>query len=138
MELLFSHIIHCNSLNKYFSNQLEKLNCDDNVKSYIISIFTKYHSSHYDLSKDNITIKYCDAKLRYDFESFQTIGDWLFFATSIFPQHFDETSINYYYSLGQSSYFYCHRMIKQFKLYELLADDFVRLSNSSGKIIIQK
>lgn len=124
------------NINNYFTKILNNISYDENVKSYIVSIFSKYKTSHYDLSKDSITIQYSIARSNNNFEKFQTIGDWLFFTNAIFPETLNDASKDYYYSIGRLSYFNCYRIIKQFKIYELLADDFVILSKQSGKIIL--
>lgn len=126
------------SINNYFSQQLAELNCDEDVKNYIIGIFSKYKSSEYDLSKDSITLKYSEAKLSNNFEKFQTIADWLFYANALFPEVLKNASREYYCSLGQLSYFSCYKIIRQWKIYELLSDDFIVLSTTSGKIILNK
>ena len=125
-----------NSLNYYFTKKLSGLSCDEITKSYIISIFSKYKTAHYDLSKDSITLQYSLAKSNNDFEKFQTIADWLFFANAIFPDVLKNASKDYYYSIGQLSYFSCYRIVRQFKIYEFLADNFIVLSRKSGEIIL--
>jgi hypothetical protein len=126
---------HYASINDFFTDRLKELKCDENVKSYIISIFSKYKSSNYDLSKESITAQYCDAKLNNNFEKFQNIADWLFMASSIFPESLKGASKDYYYNIGRFSYFNCYRIVRQWQIYELLADNFIHLSNDSGKII---
>jgi len=116
------------SINNYFADVLKNIACDEKVKSYIISIFSKYKTSHYDLSKDSITIQYSSAKSNNNFEKFQTVGDWLFFANSIFPESLNGASKDYYYSIGQLSYFNCYRIIHEWQIYESLADNFIPLS----------
>ena len=88
------------------------------------------------MSKDSITIQYSDAKLKNDFEKFQNIADWLFYTNALFPESLKCASKDYYYSVGRLSYFNCYRIIRQFKLYESLADDFIILSKNSGKILL--
>lgn len=124
------------NINNYFTGLLKNITCDENVKGYIVSIFSKYKTSYYDLSKDSITIQFSIAKSNNSFEKFQTIADWLFFANAIFPESLKNAPKNYYYSIGKLSYFYCYRIVKQFTIYEMLADNFVPLSEQSGKVIL--
>ena len=124
------------TINNYFVEILKNIKCDENVKSYIVSIFSKYKTAHYDLSKDSITLQYSEAKHNNNFEKFQTIADYLFFTNSMFPQSLTNASKDYYYSIGQLSYFSCYRIIRDWKIYERLADDFVPLSEQTGKIIL--
>jgi hypothetical protein len=116
------------NINNYFSDILKNIACDENVKSYIVSIFAKYKTSRYDLSKDSITVQYSAAKSNNNFEKFQTVADYLFFANSIFPESLNNASKDYYYSIGQLSYFNCYRIIHEWQIYERLADRFVPLS----------
>ena len=74
-------------LRLFFANELEKLHCHDNTKAYIITIFDKYKSSTFDLSKQSITLHFSEAKTKQDFLMFQTIGDWIFWCNSIHPKH---------------------------------------------------
>lgn len=125
-----------NNLNKYFSTQLEKLKCDDDTRAYIISVLDKFKTASTNYSKDSITLLYADAKFNQDFYTFQNIGDWLFFCNTLFPEHLNNASLDYYYAVGQLSYYSCYRLInRQWKLYERMADEFIYLSNSTGKII---
>ena len=128
---------HYRTVNDYFTDKLNDLNCDENVKSYIISIFSKYKSAHYDLSKDSITTQFYEAKLKNDFEKFQTVADYLFFMNSLFPEALNAASKDYYYNIGRLGYFNCYRIVRQFKIYEQLADDFIVLSNKSRYIILK-
>jgi hypothetical protein len=123
------------SINDFFANVFQKIACDENVKSYIVSIFSKYKTSYYDLSKDSITIQFSIAKQNNNFEKFQTIGDWLFWMSSICPEYLQSASKDYYYSVGRNSYFNCYRIVRQFEIYEILADDFVPLSEQSAEIL---
>lgn len=124
------------SVSVYFTNELTNLQCDDLTRAYIVSIFTKFKATSDDYSKDSLTLKYAEAKYRYDFVSFQKVADYIFFCNSLFPEHLNNASIDYYYSIGQLSYYSCYKLInKQMKIYEDLADNFVYLSQSSGEII---
>ena len=124
------------NINTFFTNKLKNIPCDENVKSYIIGIFSKYKTSNYDLSTNSITIEYNFAMLNNNFEKFQTIADYLFFMNALYPKALKNASKDYYHSIGKLSYFHCYRIIREFKIYELLADDFITLSQQSGKILL--
>jgi len=130
-------IAQAGDINYYFADKLKNIVCDEMTKNYIIGIFSKYKTSYYDLSKNSITIQYGEALLGNNFEKFQTIADWLFFANAIFPESLKNASKNYYYSIAQLSYFNCYRIIKQFVIYEVLADNFIPLSTKCGDIILR-
>jgi len=125
------------SINNYFADILKNIVCDENVKSYIVSIFSKYKTSHYDLSKDSITIQFSSAKSNNNFEKFRTVADYLFFANSVFPESLNNASKDYYYSIGRLSYFNCYRIIHDWKLFEQLADQFIPLSTECRSIILE-
>jgi hypothetical protein len=120
----------------FFIKKLEKLSCQEDTKSYIISVLTKYKNSKFDFSKDSITIQYSIAKSKNDFERFQSIGDWLFFISSIFPENLQNASEGYFHTIAQSSYYSCYRIInRQWILYEQMADLFPTLTKSVNKAI---
>src|SRR4029077_54278 len=124
-DLLFLHSIMDN-LNIFFSNELERLVCDDDTKAYIVSILSKYKHTTYDYSKDSITLLFAEAKFNHDFFRFQNIGDWLFYSFSLYPEHLNNASREYYCSIGQMSYYSCYRLMnRQWKVYERLSDDFL-------------
>jgi hypothetical protein len=124
------------NLNSFLSQELEPLRCDGDTKAYIVSVFDKFKNSAFDYSKDSLTILYTEAKFKQDFFTFQNIGDWLFFCNTLFPEHLNRASIDYYYAIGQLSYYECYKLInKQWKLYEKMADEFIYLSNSTRRII---
>ena len=127
--------LHYN-LNTFFSNKLENLQCDDDTRAYIVSVLERFKTASTDYSKDSLTLLYAEAKFRQDFYTFQNIGDWLFFCNTLFPEHLNKASQEYYHTIGQLSYYSCYKLINcQWKLYERMADEFVYLSHSTRNII---
>lgn len=123
------------SLNDYFQVELQKLECEDELRAYIVSIFSKYRSASTDLSKHSVTVEYSLAKFERDFSKFQNIGDWIFFTNTLYPESLSHASKSYYHSVGQMSYYSCYTIVRNWKLYEQLADRFVDLSSSSRAIL---
>lgn len=124
-------VIHSNNLNSFFSHLLGDLPYDENTRAYIISIFVKYKNAQFDLSQESLTLTYAHAREKQDFLLFQTVGDWLIFAKTLYPEHLVNASEDYYISLGRLSYYSCYRLIqKQWIVYEQLADQFVPLTES--------
>jgi hypothetical protein len=123
------------SLNDYFQVKLQKLECEEELKAYIVSIFAKYKSANTDLSKHSVTIEFSLAKFDRDFAKFQNIGDWLFFTNTLYPESLSHASKSYYHSVGQMSYYSCYTIVKNWKLYEQMADRFVYLSDTTRSII---
>jgi hypothetical protein len=125
-------------LRLFFTDELEELPCDANTKAYIITIFAKYRTSAFDLSKQSITLHYAEAKTKQDFAMFQTIADWLFWCNSVWPEHLNDASMDYYYTVGQLSYHACYKLIKRsWPVYDEMAQSFVPLSLSARAIIRQ-
>ncbi len=108
-------------LNIFFNELLRDLRCHQDTRAYIISIFTKYKSSEFDFSKENITLLFAQARFNHDFLMYQNLGDWIFFTQSWAPEHFK--SEDYYQSIARLSYYSCYKLInKQWKLFEELSD----------------
>lgn len=127
------------TLNSFFNEQLENLNCDNTTKAYIVGILSKFKNSSADYSKDSITLLFAKAKHNQDFYIFQNIGDFIFYCNVWFPEYFNNAVPEYYYSVGQLSYYACYRLIKkQWTTYEVLADQFSDLSLEARNILKEK
>jgi hypothetical protein len=123
------------SVNDYFKEELKHLNCSEETRAYIISIFSKYRFNNNDLSKQSITVEYSIAKLENNFNRLQNLGDWLFYTNTLYPESLRHASKDYYHSVGQMSYYSCYKIVRDWRLYEQLADRFIELSNSSRTIL---
>lgn len=124
------------NLNDFFMQELTSLNCKNDTKAYIVSILSKYKSPSFDYSKESITLLYSKAMYEQDFLTFQNIGDWLFFCKTLYPEHLNSASEDYFHSLARLSYYSCYKLInKKWILYENLADEFIDLTESTRKII---
>lgn len=115
------------SINSYFIKELEKVDVNDNVRAYLVSVFSKYKTSYYDLSDRSLTVEYSVAQFNKDFERFQNIGDWILYCNILFVEHLNNASPEYYISLGQMSYYNCYKVIR-WKCFEELADRFIIIS----------
>ena len=116
------------NLNSFFVEALEDLRCEQDTKSYIIGLLSRYQTTEYDLSKNNITLTYSKAFFAQDFLTFQSLGDWIFLCNIMFPTHLRNASEDYYSNIARLSYYSCYKLInRQWKLYEELADAFVPL-----------
>lgn len=124
------------SLTDYFSDELRELRCQEEIRAYIVSIFSQYQFTEKDLSGRSLTIEYSIAKGENDFARYQNIGDYVFFANSLYPESLNGASKDYYHSVGRMSYYACYRLMnRQWKIYEQLADCFVELSEETRHII---
>jgi len=122
-------IAHKNITN-LFEELLTDLECHRDTKAYIISIYGKYKSAQFDLSKDSVTILFAQARNNQDFLTYQNLGDWIFFANTLAPSHLHHASKDYYDTIARLSYYSCYKLIdRQWKLFEELADDFNTLES---------
>jgi len=127
------------NLTTYFANELEVLECDEDTRAYIVSVFGKFRDATFDYSKQSITLLYSDATIKQDFFTFQNIGDWLFASYVMWPAHLNNASHEYYSTIGRLSYYSCYRLLqRRWRLYEELSDQFIPLSNEVRDILIHK
>jgi len=121
------------NLNAHFSEVLIDLNCRPDTRAYLISIYSQNHHTYYDLSQDNLSILYCQARLNNDFYLYQKIADWIFFVKTIMPAHFNNSN-DYYENIGRLSYYSCYKLInRQWLLFEEMADRFAFLEKETRK-----
>ena len=126
-------IIHRN-ISNFFDELLIDLECQQDTKAYIVSIYGKYKSAEFDLSKDSVTLLFAQARRKQDFLAYQNLGDWIFFVKTIAPQHLKFASKEYYDTVARLSYYSCYKLInRQWKLFEELADDFLVLEEQVKK-----
>lgn len=116
------------SINSFFEDNLRDLKCQPDTRAYIISIYDKYKSSEFDLSKDNITLMFVQARTKHNFYDYQNLGDWIFFSNTFAPKHLHAASKDYYDTIGMASYNSCFNLInRKWKLFQELSDNFVEL-----------
>lgn len=121
------NITHKNITN-FFDELLSDLECQRDTKAYIISIYGKYKTADFDLSKDSVTLLFSQARSKHDFLTYQNLGDWIFFANTLAPNHLKFASKDYYDTVARLSYYSCYKIINnQWKLFEELADNFLVL-----------
>jgi hypothetical protein len=126
-------IVHKNIIN-FFDDLLIDLECQQDTKAYIISIYGKYKTAQFDLSKDSVTILFAQARNNQDFLTYQNLGDWIFFANTMAPNHLRFASKDYYDTVARLSYYSCYKLInRQWKLFEELSDNFLLLENQVKK-----
>lgn len=131
------NIIHQN-ITDFFDEILSDLQCHRDTKAYIVSIYGKYKSADFDLSKDSISLLFAQARNKHDFLSYQNLGDWIFFSNTMVSRHLKFASKDYYDTIARLSYYSCYKIInKQWKLFEELADDFNNLENQVKEKINQ-
>lgn len=113
------------NITELFDDLLIDLECQQDTKAYIISIYGKYKSAQFDLSKDSVTLLFAQARNNQDFLTYQNLGDWIFFANTLAPTHLKFASKDYYDTVARLSYYSCYKLInRQWKLFEELSDNF--------------
>lgn len=118
------------NITSFFEDLLRDIECRQDTRAYIISIYGKYKSAEFDLSKDSITLMYAQARNKQDFLTYQNLADWIFFSNTIAPEHLRAASKDYYDTVARFSYYSCYRLInRQWKLFEELSDNFLLLEN---------
>ncbi len=122
------------NITNFFNDLLTDLECQQDTKAYIISIYGKYKTAQFDLSKDSVTILFAQARNNQDFLTYQNLGDWIFFANTMAPNHLRFASKDYYDTVARLSYYSCYKLInRQWKLFEELSDNFLLLENQVKK-----
>lgn len=122
-------ISHRNITN-FFEEVLDDLECQKDTKAYIISIYGKYKSAQFDLSKDSVTLLFAQARSKQDFLTYQNLGDWIFFSNTLAPKHLRFASKDYYDTVARLSYYSCYRLInREWKLFEEMSDNFLTLES---------
>ncbi len=126
------------NISSFFDELLNDLSCQRDTKAYIVSIYGKYKTAEFDLSKDSVTLLFAQARSNQDFLTYQNLGDWIFFANTLAPRHLQHASKEYYDTVARLSYYSCYKLInRQWKLFEELADDFIRLEAQVQKLLPQ-
>lgn len=116
------------SVNNFFEEKLKDLKCQPDTRAYIISIYDKYKNSEFDLSKDNVTLLFVQARNKHNFYNYQNLGDWIFFSNTFAPKHLHFASKDYYDTIGRISYNACFNLINgKWKLFQELSENFVYL-----------
>lgn len=122
------------NISSFFDELLIDLECQRDTKAYIVSIYGKYKTAQFDLSKDSVTLLFAQGRSKQDFLTYQNLGDWIFFANTIAPQHLNKASKDYYDTIARLSYYSCYRLInREWKLFEELADNFLVLEEQVKK-----
>ncbi len=122
------------NISSFFDELLIDLECQRDTKAYIVSIYGKYKTAQFDLSKDSVTLLFAQGRSKQDFLTYQNLGDWIFFANTIAPQHLTKASKDYYDTIARLSYYSCYRLInREWKLFEELADNFLILEEQVKK-----
>jgi hypothetical protein len=119
------------SITNFFDELLQDVECQHDTKAYIVSIYGKYKTSEFDLSKDSVTLLFAQARSKQDFLIYQNLGDWIFFANTMAPDHLRFASKDYYDTVARLSYYSCYKLInRQWKLFEELSDNFLFLESA--------
>jgi hypothetical protein len=127
-------IVYDANITSFFNELLNGLECQNDTQAYIVSIYGKYKTAKFDLSKDSVTLLLAQAHNKQDFLTYQNLGDWIFFANTIAPDCLHDASKDYYDAVARRSYYSCYKLInRQWKLFEEMADNFNSLEEQVKK-----
>jgi hypothetical protein len=125
-------------LNDFFCKEFVSLKCSRDTNAYIVSIFDQFQKPLFDFSNESLTLLYAEAKTTQSFIIFQRLADWLFICKTLYPEHLNSASIDFYHTLARMSYLQCFKMMnKTWITFEELSDDFIPLSEQAHTIIKQ-
>lgn len=114
------------NITNFFDELLVDIGCQRDTRAYIVSIYGKYKTAQFDLSKDSVTLMLAQGRNKQDFLTYQNLGDWIFFANTMAPNHLRGASKDYYDTVARLSYYSCYKLInREWKLFEELADNFL-------------
>lgn len=118
-------IINKNDFYLYIENIID-VSCQQLTRQYIIQNLAALNRK--DFSKNSVTLLYANAIESYDFNQFQTLADYLFYTKSFYPKYLKFANEDYYNQLAKKSYYSCYKIIKQWLIFEELADKFESLT----------
>ena len=129
-------VILSKNITNFFDEILSELECHQDTRAYIVSIYDTYKFSNTDLSKDSITLLFAQARSKQDFYLYQNLGNWIFFTNTLATNHLKHASKDYYDTIARISYYSCYKIInKQWKLFEELSDNYILLTNNVKTIL---
>lgn len=109
---------------KYFKPIVDNFKYSKELNSYILSVLIEIKKNN-DFSKDSLTLKYIEAQRKYNFQLYQSLGDWILFCQINMPDHLKHAEEVYYNAIAQNCYYSCYRLLnRQWKLFEELADTY--------------
>lgn len=118
------------NITNFFDELLEDIECQRDTRAYIVSIYGKFKTAQFDLSKDSVTLLFAQGRNNQDFLAYQNLADWIFFANTMVPNHLQHASKEYYDTVARLSYYSCYKLInRQWKLFEEMADNFTTLES---------
>ncbi len=94
------------------------------VQPYIHGVLTQYVQHQKGFPNDSVTLLFIQAQDDMSFHRFQSLGDWIFFLSSIFPTAAQKHQ-TVYSMVGKTCYSRCHNLLnKKWMVFEELADNF--------------
>src|ERR1700722_2122391 len=100
-------LLHAANLNEFFREVLSDLQCQEDTQAYIIGIFGKYRTATYDLSHYSVGALFAQARSNHSFFDYQSLGDFIFWQSTVNPENFQHASKDYYDTIAQLSYDAC-------------------------------
>lgn len=108
-------------LDRWFADQLVFLRCSDAARAYVTRVLATFRAED-DMSRESVVLAFSKARREGGFIEYQRIGDWALWAASMVPESIhDERDV--VETMGRLSYLACYRFVKEWPVYEELADE---------------
>lgn len=114
-------------LNDWFAQRLTSLKYSKDTIAYVVGVLSKYKNQSDDLSDQSIVLLYITACENSDFSTYQKIGDWVLWTSTICPDSIKENQ-EIVQNLGRMSYYACNRIIRSWPVYEDLGNNLEHLA----------
>lgn len=122
MEESITQVELVTEINSWFAQKLTSLNYSDDTIAYVVGVLSTHKKrSDHDLSDQSIVLSYIAACQNGDFSTYQKIGDWVLWVSTIHPESIKDNE-EIVQNLGRMSYYACHRIIRTWHIYEELGD----------------
>lgn len=128
-------MLHVITLKTWFEDQFKDIDVEFAVKMYVIDLCSMYKSNNYDLCDKSIVEMYAEASKNANFKLYQSIGDYVLWATIFVPESLkNNRDISEYFA--KKSYMSCFNMTKnKYDVYKVLSIDFRKISDSCKSAI---
>lgn len=108
-------------LDGWFADQLAFLRCSDTARAYVTRVLATFRVED-DMSRESIVIAFSKARRDGGFVEYQRIGDWTLWASAMAPESI-RSERDVIETLGRLSYLACYRFVREWPVYEELADE---------------
>jgi len=115
-------------VHSYFAECFQTLPASPVARAYLTGLFTQQAVNPIDYSKASLVLTYAQVRSVRDLETLQAVGDWVLWVDTMLPAH-QATYREAAQSIGRASYYRCYRLVREWRVYEELADTLPRIVN---------